>query len=93
MDEFEFSGHYCMVMTMLGPSLYEVLKENDYAPFPMAYLRPILRNVALRSSSHLQLLEAMQFLHSFGLTHTDLKLENLLFSTDAPRVGGVLNSV
>lgn len=35
----------------------------------------------------------MQFLHSFGLTHTDLKLENLLFSTDAPRVGGVLNSV
>ena len=76
MDEFEFSGHYCMVMPMLGPSLYEVLKENDYAPFPMAYLRPILRN----------LLEAMQFLHSFGLTHTDLKLENLLFSTDAPRV-------
>lgn len=93
MDEFEFSGHYCMVMPMLGPSLYEVLKENDYAPFPMAYLRPILRNVTLRSSSHLQLLEAMQFLHSFGLTHTDLKLENLLFSTDAPRVGGVLNSV
>ena len=46
MDEFEVSGHYCMVMPMLGPSLYEVLKENDYAPFPMAYLRPILRNVA-----------------------------------------------
>lgn len=24
----------------------------------------------------------MQFIHSFGLTHTDLKLENVLFATD-----------
>ena len=70
-----------MVMPMLGKSLYEVLKENDYAPFPMSYLRPILRNAGLGSSRHSQLLEAMQFLHSFGLTHTDLKLENLLFTS------------
>ncbi|KNB45485.1 CLK protein kinase [Blastocystis sp. subtype 4] len=78
-DEFEFSGHYCMVMPILGKSLYDVLKENDYRPFPMSYIRPILRH----------LLEAMQFMHSFGLTHTDLKLENLLFTTPAKEISVV----
>ncbi|CBK23458.2 uncharacterized protein [Blastocystis hominis] len=70
-DEFEFNGHYCMVMDLLGESLYDVLKENDYHPFPMTYIRSILRD----------LFEALAFLHGFGLTHTDLKLENLLFSS------------
>lgn len=46
-DEFEFSGHYCMVMPILGKSLYDVLKENDYRPFPMSYIRPILRHVGI----------------------------------------------
>lgn len=70
-DEFEFNGHYCMVMDLLGDSLYDVLKANDYHPFPMTYIRPILQN----------LFESLAFLHGFGLTHTDLKLENLLFTS------------
>ena len=45
-DEFEFHGHYCMVMPMLGCSLYDVLKENDYRSFPMSYIRPILQHVS-----------------------------------------------
>ena len=28
----------------------------------------------------------MQFIHGFGLTHTDLKLENLLFTTNSQRI-------
>ena len=28
----------------------------------------------------------MQFLHNFGLTHTDLKLENVLFDRDAKHI-------
>ena len=49
-DEFEFHGHYCMVMPMLGCSLYDVLKENDYRPFPMSYIRPILQHVCCDKS-------------------------------------------
>lgn len=37
-----------MVMPILGKSLYDVLKENDYRPFPMSYIRPILRHVNTR---------------------------------------------
>lgn len=36
-----------MVMDLLGSSLYDVLKESDYTPFPMAYIRPILKNVGV----------------------------------------------
>lgn len=28
----------------------------------------------------------MQFLHNFGLTHTDLKLENVLFASNEERI-------
>ena len=49
-DEFEFNGHYCMVMDLLGSSLYDVLKESDYTPFPMAYIRPILKNVGVAAA-------------------------------------------
>ena len=65
-----------MAMDLLGSSLYDVLKKNDYRPMPMSYIRPILKNVRKRRGR-----EALRFLHGFGLTHTDLKLENLLFTS------------
>lgn len=34
MDEFEYKGHYCMVMPLLGDSMYMVLKDNEYKPVP-----------------------------------------------------------
>lgn len=66
-DSFTWKGHYCLVFENLGPSLYDFMKKVDYQPFPM----PCVRDFAM------QLLEAMEFLHSFGLIHTDLKLENV----------------
>ena len=45
MDEFEYKGHYCMVMPLLGESMYKVLKDNEYKPFPMTLLRDSLREV------------------------------------------------
>ena len=59
------SGHYCLVFERLGKSLYDVLKMNNYHPFPMFCVRDFSR----------QLLEALEFLHGFGLIHTDLKPE------------------
>ena len=72
-DQFEFSGHFCMVTDLLGPSLYKVLQDNNYHPYPMRFIRPILSDI----------LKGLRFLHGFGLTHTDLKLENVLFNSPA----------
>jgi serine/threonine protein kinase len=67
-DAFSFAGHYCMVFESLGPSLYDFLKRQKYQPFPLVCVRDFAK----------QLLETLEFLHSFRLIHTDLKPENVL---------------
>ena len=67
-NAFSFSGHYCMVFESLGPSLYDFLKRQNYQPFPSVCVREFAK----------QLLETLEFLHSFRLIHTDLKPENVL---------------
>ena len=65
LDRFSLSsGHYCLVFECLGRSLYDFLKAHEYRPFPMFCVRDFAR----------QLLEAIDFLHGFGLIHTDLKV-------------------
>ena len=59
------SGHYCLTFECLGRSLYDFLKLHEYRPFPMYCVRDFAR----------QLLEAIDFLHGFGVIHTDLKPE------------------
>ena len=34
-----------MVMPLYGPSLYSVVKSNDYKPFPITLIRSILKDV------------------------------------------------
>jgi hypothetical protein len=72
-DAFSFHGHYCMVFESLGPSLYDYLKRRKYRPFPVSCVRHFAQ----------QLLETLEFLHSFNIIHTDLKLENLLLLNDS----------
>ena len=69
-NAFTWKSHFCLVFESLGPSLYDFLKRHDYQPFPMVCVRDIAQ----------QLLEALEFLHSFRLIHTDLKLENILLT-------------
>ncbi|XP_057433070.1 serine/threonine-protein kinase AFC1-like isoform X2 [Lotus japonicus] len=54
---------------MLGPSLYDFLRKNNYRPFPVDLVRELGR----------QLLECVAFMHDLRLIHTDLKPENILF--------------
>ena len=72
LDTFSFEGHYCMVFENLGPSLYDFLKRHQYQPFPMICVQDFA----------VQLLETLEFLHSFRLIHTDLKIENILLMND-----------
>ena len=67
-DSFSFRGHYCMVFESLGPSLYDFLKEQKYHPFPVQCVYEFC----------VQLLETLEFLHSFRLIHTDLKVKRKL---------------
>eukprot|EP01083_Nonionella_stella_P250762 865950_1 len=60
---FEFDGHCCLVFEKLGRNLYDYLKRHNYEPFPLYCVRDFAR----------QLLDALDFIHSFGLIHTDLK--------------------
>ena len=71
-SHFELDKHYFLVTEKLGHSLYDVMKMNRYKGFPMRMIRNIAR----------QLLQAMRFLKSMNLIHTDLKVENVLFVGD-----------
>eukprot|EP00903_Cladosiphon_okamuranus_P010660 g10078.t1 len=70
-NQLEHQGHCCLVFECLGRSLYDYLKKNDYRGFPVSVLRPIAQ----------ELLQAVEFLHSIKLIHTDLKPENVLLKS------------
>lgn len=69
LDWFDYHGHTCIAFEMLGLSVFDFLKDNNYEPYPMDNVRHI----------SYQLVYAVKFLHDNKLTHTDLKPENILF--------------
>lgn len=69
LDWFDFHGHMCLVFEMLGSSVFDFLKDNNYVPYPIEQVRQIAH----------ELCYAVKFLHDNRLTHTDLKPENILF--------------
>lgn len=71
LDYFNYHGHMCIVFEKLGISVFDFLKRNDYHPYPMRQVRHMAY----------QLIHAVRFLHKLGITHTDLKPENMLFVT------------
>jgi len=64
--------HVCISFECLGRSVYSFLKANRYRGFQLEGVRDII----------FQVMHAVGFCHSIGLTHTDLKLENVLFVDD-----------
>ncbi|CAF0989710.1 unnamed protein product [Rotaria sp. Silwood1] len=69
LDSFDYYGHMCIGFDMLGLSVFDFLKENNYIPYPIDQVRHISYQLCL----------AVKFLHEIALTHTDLKPENILF--------------
>lgn len=65
---FNYDGHICIVLPLLGISVYDWLKKNDFQPYDINEVRHI----------SFQLCSAVAFLHKNGIAHTDLKSENIL---------------
>ncbi|KAI3573225.1 kinase-like domain-containing protein [Fusarium oxysporum f. sp. albedinis] len=65
---FEYRGHICMVMDLLGQSTYEFLKKNKCAPYPDSQIQSFAR----------QLFNSVAFLHDLGLVHADIKPQNIV---------------
>jgi len=66
---------YCLSFEPLGSSLYDLLKQNRFRGMWVQDIQKIAH----------QCLEALAFLHDdLSLTHTDLKLENVLFVSTEP---------
>ncbi|KAG8193040.1 hypothetical protein JTE90_028153 [Oedothorax gibbosus] len=71
LDWFDYHGHVCIVFELLGKSVFDFLKNNNYFPYPIDQVRHM----------GYQLCYAVKFLHDNQLTHTDLKPENILFES------------
>ncbi|KAH8902578.1 kinase-like protein [Coniochaeta sp. PMI_546] len=67
-DCFDYRGHICIVMDLLGQSVFDFLKGNNFVPFPNSQIQNFAR----------QLFTSVAFLHDLQLIHTDLKPENIL---------------
>lgn len=72
-DCFDYRGHICIVMDLLGSSVFDFLKGNNFVPFPNSQIQSFAR----------QLLTSVAFLHDLNLIHTDLKPENILLCDSA----------
>lgn len=73
LDYFDFHGHMCIAFEMLGKSVFDFLKDNNFVPYPLEQVRQI----------SYELCHAVNFLHKNRVTHTDLKPENILFRNSA----------
>lgn len=68
---------FCLAFEVLGASLYDLMKGNGYRGLWVQDIQSIAQ----------QCLQTLAFLHDkLSLTHTDLKLENVLFRSTEPHV-------
>jgi dual-specificity kinase len=83
---FNYRNHVCIVTELLGQSVFDFLKENQFASFPprhiWSFAKQLLRSVACESAPRFEQpgasLTPLSVLHRLNLVHTDLKPENIL---------------
>jgi len=44
-DSFDFRGHICIVMDLLGQSVFDFLKGNNFVPFPNSQIQSFARQL------------------------------------------------
>ena len=82
LDSFDYYGHMCIAFDMLGLSVFDFLKENNYIPYPIDQVRHISYQLCLavkckclqRRARGDRSIFSRLVLHEIALTHTDLKV-------------------
>jgi len=74
-DWFDYRGHICLVLPLLGPTLYDVVRRNVGRPIHIEIVKRYMK----------QIFKNLEFIHGQGVVHTDVKLENLVFDDVAFR--------
>jgi len=69
LNHFDYHGFMCLSFEWLGESVFDFMKGNMYCAYPMSHVKAI----------SFQLIDAVAFLHSHDIIHTDIKPENILF--------------
>lgn len=69
-DTFVFRQFYCIVTELNYTDLYTHMKSHHFAPLGHDQVRDIAR----------QLADALAFIHSAGIAHSDIKPENIMFT-------------
>ncbi|KAK1923135.1 kinase-like domain-containing protein [Papiliotrema laurentii] len=77
-EYFDYRGHPCLVSELYGMSVFDFLKQNSFAPFPIKHIQDFAKS----------LLKSVDFLHRLRLVHTDLKPENILLVSNDSRLNG-----
>ncbi|KAF7683268.1 putative dual specificity protein kinase YAK1 like protein [Astathelohania contejeani] len=67
-DNFIYKNHLCIVQECLGINLFEFIKDNNFVGFDHAIVKRILS----------QILAGLEALNKMGITHCDIKPENIL---------------
>lgn len=70
---FEINGHICMVMPLLQRSLFEGIGQDDPPLVLLSTIRLICE----------QLLKALNFIHTIGIIHCDVKPDNILYTNES----------
>lgn len=76
---FLVGRHVCIALPLMGASVYDFIKDNNFEPFPMDQVRHV----------SFQLCSAVEFLHKNKMIHTDIKPENIMFVNASYTVTGV----
>ncbi|CAO0789527.1 unnamed protein product [Mucor circinelloides] len=80
---FDYHNHICMVFELLGPSVFDFLKSNEFRPFPIHHIQQFAK----------QILTSVAFVHELKLIHTDLKPENILLVDNSSMEAGNMYGV
>lgn len=88
---FDFRNHICIVTDLLGMSVFDFLKNNNFAPFPNSHIQSFAKQLLISvTCTYFALCHSIPtianrfiVLHDLNLIHTDLKPENILLVNSA----------